>query len=120
MSRHPGAYAGAVAPQPDPDRTLALKPEVVEAIRGVYDPEIPVNIYELGLIYDVVIDASSVVHVTMTLTSPMCPSAQQLPAEVQARVRGVPGVQDAVVEIVWEPPWTSELMSDVARLHLGL
>jgi FeS assembly SUF system protein len=111
-----------VAPgcQADPDRTLALKPEVVEAIRAVYDPEIPVNIYELGLIYDIVIDASSVVHVTMTLTSPMCPSAQQLPAEVQARVRAVPGVQDAVVEIVWEPPWTSDLMSDVARLHLGL
>jgi FeS assembly SUF system protein len=120
VSPHPGAYAGAVAPQADPDRTLALKAEVVEAIRGVYDPEIPVNIYELGLIYDVVIDASSVVHVTMTLTSPMCPSAQQLPADVQARVRVVPGVQDAVVEIVWEPPWTAELMSDVARLHLGL
>lgn len=117
----PGAaYAGAVAPQADPDRTLALKPEVVEAIRAVYDPEIPVNIYELGLIYDVVIDASSVVHVAMTLTSPMCPSAQQLPAEVQARVRAVPGVQDAVVEVVWEPPWTADLMSDVARLHLGL
>jgi len=109
-----------VASQGDPERTLALKPEVVEAIRGVFDPEIPVNIYELGLIYDVVIDAGSVVHVMMTLTSPMCPSAQQLPAEVQARVRAVPGVQDAIVEVVWEPPWTAELMSDVARLHLGL
>jgi FeS assembly SUF system protein len=109
-----------VAPQADPDRTLALKAEIVEAIRGVYDPEIPVNNYELGLIYDVVIDAASVVHVTMTLTSPMCPSAQQLPADVQARVRAVPGVQDAVVEVVWEPPWTAELMSDVARLHLGM
>ena len=114
------AYAGSVASQGDPERTLALKPEVVEAIRGVFDPEIPVNIYELGLIYDVVIDAGSVVHVMMTLTSPMCPSAQQLPAEVQARVRAVPGVQDAIVEVVWEPPWTAELMSDVARLHLGL
>lgn len=114
------SYPEKVAPQADPDRTLALKADVVEAIRGVYDPEIPVNIYELGLIYDVVIDASSVVHVTMTLTSPMCPSAQQLPADVQARVRAVPGVQDAMVEVVWDPPWTAELMSDVARLHLGM
>ena len=72
----------------DPDRTLALKPLVVEAICAVFDPEIPVNVYELGLIYDIVIDAGAVVHVTMTLTSPMCPSAQQLPAEVQARDPG--------------------------------
>jgi FeS assembly SUF system protein len=109
-----------VPPAADPGRTLALKPHVVEAISGVFDPEIPVNVYELGLIYDIVIDAESVVHVTMTLTSPMCPSAQQLPAEVQARVRSVPGVRDAQVEIVWEPAWTADLMSDVARLQLGL
>ena len=107
-------------PVADPDRTLALKPDVVQAISGVFDPEIPVNVYELGLIYDIVIDAEAVVHVTMTLTSPMCPSAQQLPADVQARVRGVPGVRDAQVEIVWEPPWSADLMSDVARLQLGL
>ena len=106
-------------PQADPDHTLALKPGVIDAISGVFDPEIPVNVYELGLIYDIVIDAGADVHVTMTLTSPMCPSAQQLPADVQARVRAVPGVQDAHVEIVWEPPWTAELMSDVARLQLG-
>jgi FeS assembly SUF system protein len=109
-----------VAPIADPHRTLALKPDVVEAISGVFDPEIPVNVYELGLIYDIVIDADAVVHVTMTLTSPMCPSAQQLPADVQARVRAVAGVADAQVEIIWEPPWTAELMSDVARLQLGL
>jgi FeS assembly SUF system protein len=109
-----------VAPIADPDRTLALKPDVVDAISGVFDPEIPVNVYELGLIYDIVIDAEAVVHVTMTLTSPMCPSAQQLPADVQARVRAVAGVADARVEIVWEPPWTAELMSDMARLQLGL
>jgi FeS assembly SUF system protein len=109
-----------VPPIADPDRTLALKPDVVEAISGVFDPEIPVNVYELGLIYDIVIDAEAIVHVTMTLTSPMCPSAQQLPAEVQARVRAVAGVADARVEIVWEPPWTAELMSDIARLQLGL
>jgi FeS assembly SUF system protein len=106
-------------PEADSDRTLALKPHVVEAISGVFDPEIPVNVYELGLIYDIVIDADAVVHVTMTLTSPMCPSAQQLPADVQSRIRAVPGVHDVHVEIVWEPPWTAELMSDVARLQLG-
>jgi FeS assembly SUF system protein len=109
-----------MAPEADPDRTLALKPDVIDAISGVFDPEIPVNVYELGLIYDIVIDADAVVHVTMTLTSPMCPAAQQLPADVQARIRDVPGVHDVRVEIVWEPPWTMELMSDVARLQLGL
>jgi FeS assembly SUF system protein len=109
-----------VPPAADQDRTLALKPAVVDAISAVFDPEIPVNVYELGLIYDIVIDAEAVVHVVMTLTSPMCPSAQQLPADVQARVRAVPGVQDVEVAIVWEPPWSTELMSDVARLQLGL
>jgi FeS assembly SUF system protein len=109
-----------VTPFADPDRTLALKPGVIEAISAVFDPEIPVNVYELGLVYDVVIDADAVVHVTMTLTSPMCPSAQQLPAEVQARVREVAGVRDVHVAIVWEPAWTADLMSDVARLQLGL
>ena len=109
-----------MAPTADPDRTLALKPDVVEAIHAVFDPEIPVDVYELGLIYDIVIDAAAVVHVTMTLTSPGCPSAQQLPADVQSRIRAVPGVQDVHVEIVWEPPWTVELMSDVARLQLGM
>jgi FeS assembly SUF system protein len=109
-----------VAPTADPDQTLTLKPGVLDAIAGVFDPEIPVNVYELGLIYDVVIDADAVVHVSMTLTSPMCPSAQQLPADVQARVRDVPGVRDVHVAIVWEPAWTPDLMSDVARLQLGL
>jgi FeS assembly SUF system protein len=109
-----------VPPTADPACTLALKPGVIEAISEVFDPEIPVNVYELGLIYDVVIDADAVVHVAMTLTSPMCPSAQQLPAEVQAKARAVPGVRDVHVEIVWEPAWTADLMSDIARLQLGL
>jgi FeS assembly SUF system protein len=104
----------------DPIKTLELKPLVVEAICGVYDPEIPVNIYELGLIYDIVIDASAVVHVKMTLTSPACPSAQQLPMEVASRIKAIPGVADADVEIVWEPTWSMDKMSDAARLQLGL
>jgi len=104
----------------DPIKTLELKPHVVEAISSVYDPEIPVNIYELGLVYDVVIDAQAVVHVTMTLTSPACPSAQQIPIDVATKIRAIPGVSDADVQIVWEPTWTMEKMSDVVRLKLGI
>ena len=104
----------------DPAKTLELKPLVVEAICSVYDPEIPVNIYELGLIYDIVIDAQSVVHVTMILTSPACPSAQQIPIDVATKIRAIPGVSDADVQIVWEPTWTMEKMSDAARLQLGI
>jgi FeS assembly SUF system protein len=105
---------------PDPMATLELKPRVVEALISVYDPEIPVNIYELGLIYDVLIGADRRVLVRMTLTSPNCPSAQSLPGEVRYKVKAVAGVADAHVEIVWEPPWTMDKMSDTARLQLGL
>jgi FeS assembly SUF system protein len=104
----------------DAANTLALKPHVVEAISAVYDPEIPVNIYELGLVYDIVIDAEAVVHVSMTLTSPACPSAQQIPVDVATKIRAIPGVSDADVQIVWEPTWTMEKMSDAARLQLGI
>ena len=114
------AAAAAPAPTPDPVKTLELKPYVLDALATVFDPEIPVNIYELGLVYEIVIDAQAVVHVTMTLTSPMCPSAQQLPIDVANRIRAVSGVSDVDVQIVWDPPWTMEKMSDVARLTLGM
>jgi FeS assembly SUF system protein len=104
----------------DPVKTLELKPLAVDAICTVFDPEIPVNIYELGLVYDLVVDAQGVVHVTMTLTSPACPSAQQIPAEVASKLRAIPGVTDADVEVVWDPPWSMDKMSDAARLQLGL
>jgi FeS assembly SUF system protein len=104
----------------DPVKTLELKPHVVDAICTVFDPEIPVNIYELGLVYDIIIDADSVVHVKMTLTSPACPSAQQIPVDVTTKLKAVPGVTDADVEIVWDPPWSMDKMSDAARLQLGL
>jgi len=116
----PAVEAPAGGPAADPVKTLELKPYVIDAISTVFDPEIPVNIYELGLVYDIVIDAQAVVHVTMTLTSPMCPSAQQLPVDVANRIRAVSGVTDVDVQIVWEPPWTMEKMSDVARLTLGM
>ena len=86
----------------------------------MYDPEIPVNIYELGLIYDVKVDPAGVAAVRMTLTSPNCPSAQELPLEVDAKVRSVPGVSDAKVEVVFDPPWNTCMMSEAAKLQLGL
>ena len=104
----------------DAQRTEELKPAIVAAISTVYDPEIPVNIWELGLIYDVAVDASNAALVTMTLTAPGCPAAQSLPAEVERNVRGVAGVTDAKVDVVWEPGWTKDRMSDAAKLQLGL
>jgi len=104
----------------DPAKTLELKPKVVEALSSVYDPEIPVNIYELGLIYDVIIDATAIVGIRMTLTAPACPAAQTLPVEVASRVKAIPGVTDVKVDIVWEPPWDKDKMSDAAKLQLGL
>jgi len=105
---------------PDSAKTLELKPKVVEALSSVYDPEIPVNIYELGLIYDVIIDATAVVGIRMTLTAPACPAAQTLPLEVASRVKAIPGVTDVKLDIVWEPPWDKDRMSDVAKLQLGM
>ena len=105
---------------PDPLATLELKPRIIEVIESVFDPEIPVNIFELGLVYDIIVGADRRVLVKMTLTSPNCPSAQSLPGEVRFKVRGIAGVTDAHVEIVWEPPWSMDKMSDTARLQLGL
>jgi FeS assembly SUF system protein len=105
---------------PDAARTETLKPKIVEAISTVYDPEIPVNIWELGLIYEIVVDAAGVAGVRMTLTAPGCPAAQSLPGEVADKVRAVPGVTDARVEVVWEPAWSKDLMSEAAKLQLGL
>jgi len=104
----------------DPARTAALKPAIVKAISTVSDPEIPVNIYELGLIYDIIVDANGVAGIRMTLTAPGCPVAQTLPVEVANKVKAVEGVTDARVDIVWEPAWTKDRMSDAAKLQLGM
>ncbi len=93
---------------------------VIEALKGVFDPEIPVNIYELGLIYGLDKSPEGVVHVTMTLTTPNCPVAGSLPGEVEQVVRDVEGVHDCEVELVWDPPWTPEKLSEAAKLELGL
>lgn len=98
---------------------LALEAEIIEALRTVYDPEIPVNIYEMGLIYAVDVDSDGDVDVTMTLTSPACPVAGSLPGEVEAKVLSVPGVSDVRVHLTWEPPWTMDRMSEEAKLELG-
>ena len=103
----------------DPAKTAELQGPIIEVLKTVYDPEIPVDIYELGLIYEIIVDADQRVLVKMTLTSPACPSAQQIPSEVRYKVKSVPGVTDAWVEIVWEPPWDKDRMSEAAKLSLG-
>jgi FeS assembly SUF system protein len=97
-----------------------IEKQVIDALRTCYDPEIPVNIYELGLIYEVKVAPNGVVNVRMTLTSPACPSAQELPIEAEAKVWTVPDVTDAKVEVVFDPPWDSSMMSEAAKLQLGL
>jgi FeS assembly SUF system protein len=94
--------------------------EVIEQIRTVYDPEIPINVYDLGLIYDIQIDDEKNVHVMMTLTSPSCPVAGTLPGEVETAVRGTYGVGKTSIELTWDPPFTIEMMSEEAKLILGL
>jgi len=103
----------------DPAQTASLQSKIIDVLKTVYDPEIPVDIYELGLIYDIVVDAARRVLVKMTLTSPACPSAQQIPQEVRYKVKALPEVTDAWVEIVWEPPWDKDRMSEAAKLQLG-
>lgn len=117
-----GAAPSASAPpiEPDPVRTLELKPQIVEQLSTVFDPEIPVNIYELGLIYDIAVDKDGLAVIQMTLTAPGCPAAVTLPAEVQGKVKGIDGVSDARVDLVWEPPWDKDRMSDAAKLQLGI
>ncbi len=101
----------------DPD---ALKVLVITALKTVFDPEIPVNIYDLGLIYDIDIRDNRHVYIQMTLTSPGCPVAQTFPGTVEQAVNQVEEVDDCTVELVWDPPWTQERMSEVARLELGM
>ena len=113
----PGADAAAQPENLDPE---ALRQQVIEVLKTIYDPEIPVNIYELGLVYSIDAEPSGAVKVVMTLTSPACPVAGSLPPEVETKVQSVPGVIDARVELVWEPPWNMAMMSEAAKLQLNL
>jgi len=111
------ASAASEAP-PDPKKEIEGK--VVDALRKVYDPEIPVNIYELGLVYSIDVAEDATVGVRMTLTAPACPVAGTLPGEVERMIRSVPGVAGAKVELIWDPPWRPDMMSKMARIMLGM
>jgi FeS assembly SUF system protein len=104
----------------DPVKTDALSPALQAALKKVFDPEIPVDIWELGLIYDVFVTAEGIAAIRMTLTAPGCPAAQILPGQVRDAAKGVEGITDAKVDVVWEPGWTKDRMSDVAKLQLGM
>ena len=116
----PAAAASEPAVEGDPLKTLEFKPRIVDQLVTVFDPEIPVNIYELGLIYDIIVDADGLAVIKMTLTAPGCPAAITLPAEVQGKVKSVDGISDARVDVVWDPPWSKDLMSEAAKLQLGI
>ena len=96
-----------------------IEAQVIEALQTCFDPEIPVNIYELGLIYEVKVEDMGAVNIRMTLTSPNCPAAGSLPPEVESKAKAVPGVTSSKVEIVWDPPWNPSMMTDAAKLQLG-
>ncbi|ASV30095.1 MULTISPECIES: DUF59 domain-containing protein [Maribacter] len=100
--------------------TSDLGEKIVKVLKTIYDPEIPVDIYELGLIYDVLVNEDSEVKILMTLTSPNCPVAETLPVEVEEKVKSLNAIKDAEVEITFDPPWTQDLMSEEAKLELGL
>ncbi len=100
--------------------TFALGEKIVNVIKTVYDPEIPVDIYELGLIYDVFVNEDYDVKILMTLTTPNCPVAESLPLEVEERVKSIDGVKSAIVEMTFDPPWSQDLMSEEAKLELGM
>jgi FeS assembly SUF system protein len=102
------------------DTLIALKNAIIEALKGIYDPEIPVNIYDLGLIYNIFIDPQGLVKIEMTLTSPGCPVAQTFPGIVENVINDVAGVSETQVELVWDPPWSTENMSEAAKLQLGM
>lgn len=114
-----GVSSGGASAAATPD-LAELEGKVKNAMRTVYDPEIPINIYELGLIYGLEIEPEGKVRVQMTLTAPSCPEAQWLPSRVQQVIQEVPGVSEVTVELVWEPPWTPKQMSEAARLQLGI
>jgi FeS assembly SUF system protein len=117
----PGRPEEAEVARPDAaEKDAALEAQVIEALKTVRDPELPVNLVDLGLIYELVVAKGGAVYVEMTLTAPSCPVAGTLPGEVERAVRTVPGVTDARVKLVWTPPWTQERMSEEARLELGL
>jgi len=100
--------------------TASVREKALDVIRTIFDPEIPVNIYELGLIYEVTIKEEGAAYIRMTLTTPMCPVAEELPAEVEFKVRAVEGVSSVQLDLVWDPPWSPDMMTEAAKLELGM
>jgi FeS assembly SUF system protein len=120
-SPEPGSPSAAGAPSEAPATAESgLRDRIIEQLRTVYDPEIPVNIYEMGLIYEVNVDDAGATKIIMTLTTPMCPAAEELPPEVESKARGVEGVSSVELDLVWDPPWTPDMMSEAAKLELGM
>ena len=113
----PGSPAPSAGGDASPE---SLRKAIVEQLRTIFDPEIPVNIYELGLIYEVAVDEDRRAQIKMTLTTPMCPAAEELPPEVETKARSVPGVAGVELDLVWDPPWSPDRMSEAARLELGM
>jgi FeS assembly SUF system protein len=116
----PVTPADTAAPEEPPVPEAELRENIIAAMRTVFDPEIPVNIYDIGLIYELNIDPNGHVGVKMTLTSPMCPAAESLPPEVERKVASVPGVTDVTLDLVWEPTWGPAMMSEDAKLLLNI
>jgi FeS assembly SUF system protein len=119
-SEVPDEFGAPLDITPDAAQMAEMRPQIIDALRTVFDPEIPVNIFDLGLIYDVLVDADKRVGIRMTLTAPACPAAQTLPGEARDAAKRVEGVTSSRVEIVFEPPWAMDRMSDAAKLQLGL
>ena len=121
MSDQTGTSAGpsAAAPALDEMEIQKLREKIVDAVRTCYDPEIPVNIYDLGLIYEYEVSSSGKVHVKMTLTAPGCPAAGTLPGEVEDKISVLPNVKEVQVDVVWDPPWSKDRMSEAVKLQLG-
>lgn len=119
-SEVPDEFGAPLDITPDAAQMADMRPQIIDALRTVFDPEIPVNIYDLGLVYDVLVDADKRVGIRMTLTAPACPAAQTLPGEARDAAKRVEGVTSSRVEIVFDPPWAMDRMSEAARLQLGL
>ncbi len=120
MTTEPEEQEQAAAAPLDPDKRKELEEKIVNLLKTCYDPEIPVDIYELGLIYDIGVKSEDTVHIKMTLTSPMCPVAESLPPEVERKVKTLPEIQTAKVDVVWDPPWAPTMMSEAAKLQLNM
>ena len=120
MDESPQAKPEAAATASAASTPAELRERIIAELHSVYDPEIPVDIYELGLVYEVAVDEAGKASIRMTLTSPMCPAAEELPPEVESKARSVEGITSVALDLVWDPPWSPAMMSEAAKLELGM